>query len=167
MSGSNYFFLTCIQISQEAGKGVWYFHLFKNFPQFVVIHIIKCFCLVNEAEVDFFLNLLAFSMIKQMLAIWFLVLLPFLNLVWIWKFLVHVLLKPSLRDFDHYFANMWNEHNSFIVWIHSIFCPAFQFGLAVRTMYLRLGVVTIARLGLCMDLDTGSLRSRCWQGCFL
>ena len=54
MSGSNYFFLTCIQISQEAGKGVWYFHLFKNFPQFVVIHIIKCFCLVNEAEVDFF-----------------------------------------------------------------------------------------------------------------
>ena len=56
MYGSSYFFLTCIQISQEAGKGVWYFHLFKNFPQFVVIHTIKCVCLVNEAEVDFFLE---------------------------------------------------------------------------------------------------------------
>ena len=49
MSGSNYWFLTCIQISQEAGKVVWYSHLFKNFPQFVVIH--KAFSVVNEADV--------------------------------------------------------------------------------------------------------------------
>ena len=87
-----------------------------------------------------------------MLAIWFLVCLPFLNLVWIWKFLVHILLKPSLKDFDHYFASMWNEHSSLTVWIHSILRPVFHFGLADRTMYLRLGVVTIARLGLLMDL---------------
>ena len=42
MSGSNCCFLTCVQVSQEAGKVVWYSHLFKNFPQFVVIHTVKC-----------------------------------------------------------------------------------------------------------------------------
>ena len=41
MSGSDCFFLTCIQVSQEAGKVIWYFHLFKKFPQFAVIHTIK------------------------------------------------------------------------------------------------------------------------------
>ena len=53
-------FLTCIQVSQEADKVVWYSRLFKNFPHFVVIHIVKAFNIVNEAEVDFFLNSLAF-----------------------------------------------------------------------------------------------------------
>ena len=57
MSSSNYCFLTCIQISQEAGKEVWYSHLFKNFPQFVVIHTIKAFGIVNKAQVDVFLEL--------------------------------------------------------------------------------------------------------------
>ena len=47
-------------ISQEAGKVVWYFHLFKNFPQFVVIHTVKGFGVVNEAEVDVFLELSCF-----------------------------------------------------------------------------------------------------------
>jgi len=51
MSSSNYCFLTCIQISQEAGQVVWYSHLFKNFPQFVVIHTVKDFSVVGEAEV--------------------------------------------------------------------------------------------------------------------
>ena len=51
MSGSNYQFLTCIQISQEAGKVVLYFHLLKNFPQFVVIHTDKGVSVVNEADV--------------------------------------------------------------------------------------------------------------------
>ena len=52
MSGSNCCFLTCIQVSQKAGKVVWCSHLFKNFPQFVVIYTIKSFSIVNEAEVD-------------------------------------------------------------------------------------------------------------------
>ena len=60
MSGSNCCFLTCIQISQEPGKVVWYSHLFKNFPHFVVIHTIKGFSIVNEAEVDVFLELSCF-----------------------------------------------------------------------------------------------------------
>ena len=69
MSGSNYRFLTCIQISQEAGKVVSYFHLLKNFPQFVVIHTVKGFGIVHNAEEDVFLDLYAFSMIQQMLTI--------------------------------------------------------------------------------------------------
>ena len=60
MSGSNCCFLTCIQISQEAGKVVWYSHLLKNFPQFVVIHIVKGFSVINEAEVDVFLEFFCF-----------------------------------------------------------------------------------------------------------
>ena len=50
--------LTCIQVSQEAGKVIWYSHLFKNFPQFVVIHTVKGFNVVNEAEVDVFPGIL-------------------------------------------------------------------------------------------------------------
>ena len=60
MSSSNCCFLTCIQISQEAGQVVWFSHLFKNFPQFVVIHMVKVFGIVNKAEVDIFLELSSF-----------------------------------------------------------------------------------------------------------
>ena len=60
MSGSNCCFLTCIQISQEAGKLVWYSHLFQNFPQFAVIHTVKGFGVDNKAEVDVFLKLSCF-----------------------------------------------------------------------------------------------------------
>ena len=60
MSSSNCCFLPCIQISQEAGKVVWYSHLFQNFPQFVVIHTVKGFGIVNKAEIDVFLELSCF-----------------------------------------------------------------------------------------------------------
>ena len=60
MSSFNCCFLTCRQISQEAGKVVWYSHLLKNFPQFVVIHTVKGFGVVNKAEVDVFLELSCF-----------------------------------------------------------------------------------------------------------
>ena len=56
ISGSNCSFLTCIQVSQEAGKAVCYCHLLKNFPQFVVIHTVKGFGIINKAEVDVFLD---------------------------------------------------------------------------------------------------------------
>ena len=70
MSGSNCCFLTCMQISQEAGKLVWYSYLLKNFLQFVVVHTVKGFSIVSETEVDvFFWNSIAFSMIQRMLAI--------------------------------------------------------------------------------------------------
>ena len=58
MSGSNSCFLPCIQISQEAGKVVWLSHLFQNFLQFIVIHAVKGFSVVNKAEVDVFYGIL-------------------------------------------------------------------------------------------------------------
>ena len=57
MSSSNYCFLTCIQVPQEVGQVVWYSHLFQNFPQFIVIHTVKGFGVVNKAEIDAFLEL--------------------------------------------------------------------------------------------------------------
>ena len=60
MSSSNYCFLICIQVSQEAGQVVWYFRLFQDFPQFIVIHTVKGFGIVNKAEVDVFLELSCF-----------------------------------------------------------------------------------------------------------
>ena len=81
-----------------------------------MIHIVKGFGIVNKAEIDVFLD--AFSMIQQMLAIWALVILPFLNLAWTSgsKFTVHILLKPGLENFEHYFASMWDECNCAVVW---------------------------------------------------
>ena len=69
MSGFNCCFLTCIQVSQEGGDMVWYSYPLKNFPQFVVIHTVKDFSVVNEMEVDVFWNTLALSMTEWMLAI--------------------------------------------------------------------------------------------------
>ena len=60
MSSSNCCFLTCIEVSQEAGQVVLYSHLFQNFPQFIVIHTVKDFGLVNKAEIDVFLELSCF-----------------------------------------------------------------------------------------------------------
>ena len=60
MSGSNCCLLTCIWVSREASKVVWHFHLFRNFPQFVVIHTVKGFSAVNKAEIDVFLEFSCF-----------------------------------------------------------------------------------------------------------
>ena len=60
MSSSNCCFLTCIQISQEADQVVWHSHLLPNFPQFIVIHTVKGFGIVNKAEIDVFLELSCF-----------------------------------------------------------------------------------------------------------
>ena len=82
MVSNNCCFLTYIQVSQKAGQVVWYSNLFQNFPQFAVAHTVKGFGIVNKAELDFFFffwNYLAFTMIQWMLAIWFLVPLPFLH----------------------------------------------------------------------------------------
>ena len=116
-SVSNSCFLTCIQISQEAGKVVWYSHLFQNFPQFVVINTVKGFTRVNEAEANVFLEFFCFLYDPMDLG----------NLISsssafsksrlnIWKFSVHVLLKTSLENFEHYFASVWEECNCAIVW---------------------------------------------------
>ena len=85
MSGSNCWFLTHVQISEETGKQVWHSHFFKNFPQFVVIHTVKVFGVVNKAEIDVFLELSCFfndQTYHRIMAIWCLVPLPFLNPAW-------------------------------------------------------------------------------------
>ena len=83
MSSSNCCFLTCIQISQETGQVVWYSHLFQNFPQFVVIHTVKGFGVVNEAEIDVFSEFSCIFYDPVDVGIWSLVPLPFLNPAWI------------------------------------------------------------------------------------
>ena len=130
MSRSNCCFLTCIQISQEAGKVVWYSHLLKNFPQFVVIYIVKGFGIVNKVKVDVFLELSRFfddpvnvgNLISGSSA--------FskcsLN---IWNFTVHVLLKPRLENFEHYLANLWDECNYEVYFEHSLVLPFFGIGM--------------------------------------
>ena len=82
MSSSNCCILTWIQISQEADQEVWYSHLFKNFPQFVVIHTVKGFGRVNKAEIDDFLELSCFFDDPMDAAIWSVVPLPFLKPAW-------------------------------------------------------------------------------------
>ena len=95
---------------------VWYSHLFQNFPQFIVIHIVKGFGIVNKAEIDIFLELSCFSndpadggnlisgsstFSKTSLSIW--------------KFTSHVLMKPGLENFEHYFDSVRDECNCAVV----------------------------------------------------
>ena len=96
--------------------------------QFVVIHTDRGLDVVNEAEANVFLEFSCVFMIQWMLEIWSLVPLPVLNLAYISvKFLVHILLKPNLKDFEHYFASMWNECSCAIVW--TFFGTAFGIGM--------------------------------------
>ena len=86
---------------------VWYSHLFKNFPQLVVIHTVKGFTIVNEAEINVFLEFCCFfydpedagNLISDSSAF-------SKSSLNIWKFSVHILLKPNLENFEHYFTSM-------------------------------------------------------------
>src|SRR5574337_616697 len=107
MSSSNCCFLMCIQISQEARQVVWYCHLFQNFPQFIVIHTVKGFGIVNKAEIDVFLELSCFfddpADVGNLISGSSAFSKTSLN---IWKFMVHVLLKPGLETFEYYFTSL-------------------------------------------------------------
>ena len=107
MSSSNCCFLTCIQVSQEAGQVVWYSHHLRNFPQFIVIYTVKGLGIVNKAEIDVFLELSCFfddlvdvgNLISGSSAFSK----TSLNM---WKFMVLGLLKPGLENFEHYFTSV-------------------------------------------------------------
>ena len=128
MSGSNCCFLICLQMSQEAGKVVWYSHLSKNFPQFDVIHTVKGFGIANKAEVDVCLESACFfydptdvgNLISSSSAF-------SKSSVNIWRFSVHILLKPNLGNFEKYIASMWDECNWVVV--GTFFCVAFEIGM--------------------------------------
>ena len=103
MSVSNFCFLTCIQVPQEAGKVVWYSCLLKNFPLFIVVHTVKGFSIVSESDVFlefpcFFYDptdvdslIFGYSAFSK-------------SSLYIWKFSVHVLLKPALENFEYLLA---------------------------------------------------------------
>ena len=114
MSSSTCCFLTCIQVSQEAGKVVWYSH-FLNFPVCCDPH--KGFSIVNEAELDVFLEFSCFfydpTDVGNLISGSSVFSKSCLN---IWKFSVHVLLKPCLENFEHYVTSMWDEYNCAVVW---------------------------------------------------
>ena len=123
MSSSNCYFLTSIQISQEAGQvryQTWYPHLLKNFPHFIVIHT------VNKAEIDVSLELSCFfndptdvgNLISGSLAF-------SKSSLNIWKFMIRALLKPGWENFEHYFTSVRDECNCAVVW-------AF-FGIGMKT----------------------------------
>ena len=116
MSSSNGCFLSYTQVSQEASQVVWYSHLLKNFPQFVVIHTVKGFSIVNEAELYvFYGTLLLFLWSNGSLISASSIFSKFS--LYIWKLLVHILLKPSLKDFEYNLVDMWNECNCIVIWI--------------------------------------------------
>ena len=95
------------QILQETGQVGWYSHFFQIFPQFIVMHTVKGFGIVNKAEIDVFLELVCFfhdpedvgNLISGFSAF-------FKTSLNIWKFMVHVLLKPGLENFEHDFTSM-------------------------------------------------------------
>ena len=115
MSGSKCFFLTCIQISQEAGIVIWYSRLLKNFPQFVVAHTVRGLAIVNKAEV--FLELSCFfhdpmdvgNLISGSSAF-------SKSSLNICKCTVYILLNPGLENFEHYLISVWNECICMVVW---------------------------------------------------
>ena len=117
MSSSNCCFLTYIQISQEAGQVAWYSHLLKNFPHFIVIHIVKGFGMANKTEIDVFMELTCFfhdsADVGNLISGSSAFSKTSLN---IWEFMVHVLLKPFLENFKHYFTSVWDECNCAVVW---------------------------------------------------
>ena len=87
---------------------VWYSHLLQYFPQFTVIHIVKGFGIVNKAEIDVFLELSSFfhdpADVGNLISGFSAFSKTYLN---VWKFRVHVLLKPGLENFEHYFTIVW------------------------------------------------------------
>ena len=107
MSSSNCCVLTFIQVSQEAGQVVWYSHLLQNFAQLTVIHTVEGFGIVNKAEIDVFLRLCCFfddpANVGNLTSDSSAFSKSSLN---IWKFTVHLLLKPGLENFEHYFTSM-------------------------------------------------------------
>ena len=115
MSSSNCCFLTCRQISQEAAKLVWYSHCLKSFPQFFVNYRVKSFGLINKADV--FLEFYCFfndtTDVGNLTSGCSAFSKSSLN---IWKFLVHVLLKSGLENFEHRFTGVWDECNCKVVW---------------------------------------------------
>ena len=131
MYGSNCCFLTRIHISRvRRSRVAWCSHHLENFPQFVMFHTVKGFHIINEPEIDVVLELPCFLYDPMNFGNFISGSSAFSKPSWyIWKFLVHLLLKPSFKDFEHYLASMWNECNCTVVWM---FCAIALFGTGMK-----------------------------------
>ena len=109
-------FLTCVQVSQEAGHMVWYSHLLQNFSVYCDPHSQRLWHR-HKAEIDVFLELSCFfhdpADVGNLISGSSAFSKTSLN---IWKFMVHILLKPGLENFEYYFTSMWDKCNCVLVW---------------------------------------------------
>ena len=129
MFSSNCYFLTCIQISQDSVQVLWYSHLLKNFPQFVVIYTVKGIGVINKAAVDVFMEFSCFFYdamdVAHLISGSSAFCKSSLN---IWKFMVHILLKPGLQNFEHYLQAC--EMSAIVrQFEHSLALPFFGIGM--------------------------------------
>ena len=158
MPGSNHCFLTCIQVSQEAGKVIWYSHLLKNAPQFDVIQTVKGFSIVTEAEVDVFLEFPCFSYdptnVGKLISGSSAFSKSSLN---IWKFSVYLLLKPSLENFEC--VNWLQLCGSLNVLWHCL-----SFGLEWKLTFFRPVAAAVFQICWCIECSTFTASSfRIWN----
>ena len=135
-------FLTRIQISQETGKMVWYSHLFKSFPQFVMIHTVKGFSVVDETEVDVFLEFPCFlynpAIVSNLISRFSVFSKHSLD---IWKFLVPIMLKPSMQDIKYDLPSMGDGCNCPVAWtVFSLPCWELGWGLTFPVLWRQLGL---------------------------
>ena len=116
---------------------IWYSHLFQNFPQLVVVHTVKSFHIVNKAEIDVFLELSCFfndpAIVGNLISGSSSSSKPSFN---IWMFTVHVLPKPGLENFEHYFISMLAECNCVVVWAFFVIAFLWDWNGNISTCFL-------------------------------
>ena len=144
----------------KAGQVVWYSHLFQNFPQFIVIHTVKGFGIVNKAEVDVFLERSCFfddprdvgSLISGSSAF-------SKSSLNIWKFMVQVLLKPGLENFEHYFTSVQDECNCVAVW--AFFGIAFLWDWMKTNLFQSCGHCWVFQI--CWHIECSTFTASCFR----
>ena len=159
MSSSKCCFLTSIQVSQETGQVVWYSHLFQNFPVYCDPHSQRLW-LVNKAEIDVFLELSCFfddpADVGNLISGFSAFSKTSLN---IWKFMVHLLVKPGLENFEHYFTICLIILYKFI----SYHCPPTSNPRHHASLYL--SSVVLACGEIVKDLGTGCCHCLVTKSC--
>ena len=162
MSSSNCCFLTCTQVSQEAGQVVWYSHLLQNFPQFIVIHTVKGFGVVNKAEIYVFLKLSCFFNDPVDVGNLFSGSSAFskasLNIC---KFMVHVLLRPGLENFERYFNSSITYNN--LSWRQRRWPLLYHHYYHLATLHAMWGLSPLTRGHICAAA-VGTLSPNHWTG---